>query len=751
MQSLTNSLTSRPGVKLHNEFVRPCLYCNKRELKFLHERYKSSEEEHWLYEVRAETICPRCARKQQRQKSLLDRLSAICCGDVDESERDVIIPLPLSTVGVVERAVNAASTGTKGAEYRPHATFVHHLTLLGTNELHKQALCTWAPLALRSFMDGAPDVTREYAAGHPTRSPESPTLSPLPANPDIQDGKMKGVCLEGDEYGRETRVKGKSAHAVEEQTCAVQIGPDLIPTEAFTSSLGNVKAGAAKRINPPPYKGTRTQERSIYRLVSAIIVNVFPREKIVKWREENPCFDDMKSKKWSADRWQQAVKEALSDISCRVEQTMQIKKNEALPAKGKAPRPIIQSGDTGQVITAFAVKCFEELLFDYFESASIKHLPKNEAMERVAKHLRQDGANIIEGDGSAWDACCSYNIRKQTENRIIKHIIDVLGQDAEVPASWLKECMSDMEKTELNMKLKVRDASMEPMRILIGSIRQSGHRGTSCFNWLINYVCWLVVLCEFPERMVKKVYCQKARDFVLPSEYISARDGMIYILKYAFEGDDSAISTTENIREHEETIQQQWKKLGFNMKLLYAKHTFTFTGYNFLCDEQGPTTTFMPEPARNIASSSWSTSSILLSRPELKHEVGAAAMLARATNYEGCGPFAAYFSALGLAHIRAGQVKDFGLDDVEAMRLGIEKCTSVEEALHICATKAGPMTKEQRKLMKNLIPTFSHEHEVKMLSADFGHDPCDTSLAKTLVPLEVWDPASYEKPRRRPY
>jgi len=748
MYAPTDSLADRPGVKLHNEFVRPCLYCNKREWDHLWERYESSEEEHWLYYMHVDTWCPRCELRQKKQRAWRFPFSLCARRNQQEDTKEINIPLPLSTVGVVERAVNAASTGNKGAQHRPHATFVHHLTLLGTTELHKQSLCAWAPTALRGFMDGTPGVTREYCDGRPCKSPESPTLSPEPANPDIQDGNMKGVCLEGNEYGDEKRVTGKSTE-VTEQNCATQIGPDLIPTEAFTSSLGNVKAGVAKRINPPPYKGTRAQERKIYRLVSAIIAKVFPRERIVQWREENPVFDEMQSKKWSTQRWQDAVNEALSDITCRLEQQMQIKKNEALPSKGKAPRPIINCGDTGQVITAFAVKCFEELLFEHFEAASIKHLPKNEAMDRVARHLRQEGANIIEGDGSAWDSCCSYSIRKQTENRILKHIIEVLGQDAEVPRTWLKECLRDMEKPELSMKLKVRDISSEPMRILIGSIRQSGHRGTSCFNWLINYVCWLTVLCEHPERMVGKVYCKESRGYVLPSEYVSALDGLTYLLKYAFEGDDSAISTTENLEAHEETIQQLWKKLGFNMKLLYAKQTFTFTGYNFLCDEKGPTSVFMPEPARNLASSSWSTSSLLLSQPDRKHEVGAAAMLARALNYEGCGPFAAYFSALGLAHIRAGQVKDFGLDDVAAMRLGVEKCTSVEEALHVCATKAGPMTKPQRKLMRSLIPTFSHEHEIRMLSADFGDNPCDTSLAKTLVPFEVWDPAQYEAPRRR--
>jgi len=739
------------GVQLHNEFVRPCLYCNREELHFLQNKYKSSEEECWHYKLLVDRKCSRCEHFQFEERGICSSIMHHLCG-VDQ-ERRVVIPLPLTLVGTVERAVNAASTGKKGAEFRPHATFIHHLTLLGTTELHKQALCTWAPLALRSFMDGMPGVTRRLSAGRPAKTtfatPERPSLSPESANPDIQDGKMMGVCLEGNEYGEEERVSGEGLCPPEEQQCATQIGPDLIPTEAFGSTIGNVKAGAAKRIKPPPYKATRQQERKIYKTVNALLDNVFSRKRIIAWREENPDFDEMKSKKWSTERWRNAVQESLADIVTRIEQECQIKKNEALPSKGKAPRPIIQSGDSGQVIMAFAVKCFEELLFEYFEQASIKHVSKHEAMQRVAAHLRQKNAHIIEGDGSAWDACCNWNIRKQTENRIIKHIIDILGEDAEVPKSWLNECLKDMEKPELYMKCKVKDHAVTPFRILIDSIRQSGHRGTSCFNWLINYVCWICVISDSPWDLVPKVYSRSGPK--LQEEYISAFDGCKYLLKYAFEGDDSAISTTENLKKHEKEIMELWTKLGFNMKLVYADKLFTFTGYNFLCDEQGPTQRpcFIPEPARNIASSSWSTSSLLLSDPGKTHEVGAAAMLARAQNFGECGPLSAYFAALGLAHMAAGQVKDFGLDDVEAMRLGIETTDSVREELTICAIKAGPMTKQQRKLMREIVPTFTHEHEMRLLTADFGNNPYDVSLAKTLIPFELWDPAQYESPRRR--
>ena len=134
------------------------------------------------------------------------------------------------------------------------------------------------------------------------------------------------------------------------------------------------------------------------------------------------------------------------------------------------------------------VKCFEELLVEYFESASIKHMDKKSAMMRVAKHLRMKDGNILEGDGSAWDACCNLTIRKMTENRIMEHIIEVLGEDAEVPAGWMQKCLLDMEKKRLKGKAKVDNSkAYAQIKVLIESIRQSGHRGTSAFNFADHF------------------------------------------------------------------------------------------------------------------------------------------------------------------------------------------------------------------------------------------------------------------------
>ena len=51
-------------------------------------------------------------------------------------------------------------------------------------------------------------------------------------------------------------------------------------------------------------------------------------------------------------------------------------------------------------------------LWTFSRGQYIKHRPKNEAMKGTAKRLRQrDACDLIEGDGSAWDSCCTPDFR----------------------------------------------------------------------------------------------------------------------------------------------------------------------------------------------------------------------------------------------------------------------------------------------------------------------------------------------------
>lgn len=736
---------------------KPCLRCNSTELQVLQDEFEKGAEDFWVYSVPVYDRCNKCdAGGRTRRFGPLRRFGLFCVNQceafescfVDGIQRTqpydrVDIPIKLSTVGVVERSIHSSAIGEKGSEIRSHGTFISHLTTLPEPELYRQALCSWAPTAMMAFLEEKEGVSRRLGKAVPLSPTNSGASSDadthLPANPDCEDG-MDGTQLKGDEYGHEDRIKGDSI-LYDRKKLATQVGPDIIPTEVMDGTVGNLKAALAKRVKPLPFNAPKKMIRKIERTVTTLLEKVFTEKRIRQWRQDNPDFEEMKSKKWSSERWRNAWEDALAEPEPKIEQTYQVKINEALPAKGKAPRAIINCGDRAQLLMKLPVRCFEEILFEYFEEASIKHLPKREAMERVAKHLRQTNANLIEGDGSAWDACCNPTIRAMTENRIIEHIIQVLGDDKDCPKKWFNTMLADMKKSQLKGKGKVRGWTTNPIRICIDAIRQSGHAGTSCFNWLINFVCWICVMAENPWDLIERDPRGK-----LATKYQSARDFKWYELLYAFEGDDSALSTTEILKGREISIEKEWTKLGFRMKLVFVDRKMTFTGYDFLCDGNGPTGVFIPEIARNIASSSWSTSSELKMNPFRVHHVGAAAMLARAVGFKDCGPYQRYFAALGLAHVR--RIGDFSLGETDALRLGIDVSQSVLQDLQLIYDTAQPMSRDVKTLVDLVAPFDNEEQALHMLSCDFGTDPLNHRLAREIVPRTVWDPVKYEAARR---
>lgn len=743
----------------------PCLRCNRHEMEVLHAKYKASASNYWVYKIPVASCCSRCDHEDKR--GLWARYPVCRRWLCDSPFEFVQVPIPIAIVGEIERNIQSASTTTSGTEYRPHGTFISLLSTMDCPEEYKQSLCCWVPQAMQAFMRGDPRVSRLFRCGlqkdgadEPASTTSGPGASPSatlkqveevdtsltaalvapPANPGAEEG-MPGTQVEGNAYGEEDRVHGISTPN-DPKVLAYPIGPDLIPTEVMDSSVSNLKAGLAKRVKPLPFKADTNMIRKINKTVDALLKHVFSDSKVKAWRVKNPYCEEFCSSKWSPDRFRRAFDEALSETRVKIEQTFQIKTNEALPAKDKAPRPIIQCGDKAQVMMSLPVKCFEELLFEHFEDASIKHVPKHAAMQRVAKHLKQQNAHLVEGDGSAWDACCNSKIRSMTENRILKSIIEALGHDHEVPQDWMRKVVGDMEKDKIKGKAKVSDSCMTPIRVCIESIRQSGHRGTSCFNYLINLVCWLCVICDNPWEMIPR-----KRDGTLESEYTSAFDGLRYVLKYAFEGDDSALSTTEDVTAHTEKIEKMWTDLGFRMKLVFVDDKLTFTGFDFDCNKDGPTGLFIPEVARNISSSSWTTSSLVKQFPHRASEVGAAAMLARAENFKDCGPLCSYFAALGLAHVKLAG--DRGIEFAEAKTLAIDVSPSIRDALKSLYDEAKPMTKSMSKLFARSAGTvLSREQQNALLRADFGSDPKDLHLARRLIPKDIWDPSKFSKPRR---
>jgi len=777
----------------------PCAVCHRAELLHLMEQYRSSfTTDYVVLSVPVQSYCSRCGPPVCR---------SFCC-PTGESQF-VQVPIPLEMYSYVERAQASAFTCVKEPTsrfgwwntsrsdirkanvLRAYQVFVQYLGRYETSNMTKLSVLTWLPHAMtmysssirgarRTFRLAVPDTSQGETAssagdsgpgGGSPKDDSNPKGGPKDefstndevGNPDVHDGRLLATQLIGNEYGEEDRVKYDPNIVRDDKFVATRIGPDLGPVEAFSTTGPNAQAAVKKRISPPTPNISTKLRKTIDRTVKKLCKTVFSEDRIRAWRAENPNFEDMSSKKWSAERWRNTVATVLGESDPHIEQSTQIKENEVLPAAGKAPRLIINCGDKSQVMMKLLIKCVEENMFDYYEEASIKHVPKHDAMKRIANRLYQTkGCNIIEGDGSAWDACCNSEIRGLIENQVCEHVAWVLGNDVEVPKGWLDDTLRDMRKKRFGAFLKGKD---QPIRLDFDAIRQSGHAGTSCLNWLTNFICWLCVLCEEPWKMICKD--KKGR---LPWTYISRIDHKKHILQYAFEGDDSILATSEDV--HNERFQKhvftEWKSLGFKMKLVLQgqectwwkpsnpsdehpyvdkfKHGYaTFTGFDFLVGPKGLKDCYLPEIKRNIASSSWTTSRLVLDKPSTAHDIAAAAYLSRALNFDSYPPLRNYFAQLGKSH--ALKTADRPIDEPEAINLGIAATNSVIESLDSClSSTTTDVCRDMAELVYRTTGFYDIQRESNLYCCTIS-DPLDTQAVKFILPEEFW-PARKHKPRR---
>jgi hypothetical protein len=186
-------------------------------------------------------------------------------------------------------------------------------------------------------------------------------------------------------------------------------------------------------------------------------------------------------------------------------------------------------------------------------------------------------------------------------------------------------------------------------KILIDAIRRSGHRGTSCLNWWVNFVCWHVAIFVQPEL------------FLDPEvRYGVDHTGILRWLASGFEGDDSILSTTPKIAKDDSLyvlIMQRWERLGFNMKIFLRTKRALFTGYYLALDECGPTGTMMPEVDRCFARAGISCSPSMIQYFKDGNRAGClsvsrAAALSRAYEFAGLAPtisskYLRYYETLG--------------------------------------------------------------------------------------------------------
>jgi hypothetical protein len=292
---------------------------------------------------------------------------------------------------------------------------------------------------------------------------------------------------------------------------------------------------------------------------------------------------------------------------------------------------LIADGDDGTLMALIAIKCFEDLLFHHMEQRSIKHVSKKEAMTRVCQNFTVKEGSIIEGDGSAWDTCCSAPVRNAVECPIIEHITLVLAQYRIVPQSWLEAHLDTLRVKKLKLFIKKGPALGGRTRV-IDSIRRSGHRGTSCLNYWVNHTLWMCCLYKHPEKFLNP-HARRADDVW----------GEQRTTVSMFEGDDSLLQTSPPVKKREDDIMNFWTRHGFHMKLVYAESRATFTGWQFQVDKGCLTGCRAPDIGRAMKNAGVSTSSSALQAAKngdvstLKKLAGSIA-LSRAYDFAGVYP-----------------------------------------------------------------------------------------------------------------
>jgi len=363
--------------------------------------------------------------------------------------------------------------------------------------------------------------------------------------------------------------------------------PISVEPNVYAQELSNAIKAIEERINKKqrPYAGSADDELKIKRIVNQSIYGKrnapFSTKKVLDLIHKL-VYDEIKSRKWTEQR----VSDTIEGLCREIDPQFRLKaavKLEPMPEE-KAPRLLIADEDRGQVMALMTIYCIETLIKEHFPEKGIKGLGKKDAIKRVMKACRAPRkvakklVTIFEGDGSAWDTTCSASIRELVENPVINHVANLVnGFMYATPASWAEAHASICSKEKLDISYT---KNKEFQKLTIDAIRRSGHRGTSCLNWWMNFVCWHCAIFEDPELFLDPAH-----------RYGKDVTGVNRWMNSAFEGDDSFLVTSPRIEEGKSlhmTILQFWERIGFNMKIEIRKDRALFVGYYIGLDESGP-------------------------------------------------------------------------------------------------------------------------------------------------------------------
>jgi hypothetical protein len=196
----------------------------------------------------------------------------------------------------------------------------------------------------------------------------------------------------------------------------------------------------------------------------------------------------------------------------------------------------------------------------------------------------------------------------------------------------MEEHSAACEQKTLRLFFKNKIGSMS---VTIDAIRRSGHRGTSCLNWWMNFTLWVCSVFEQPERFLDPSV-RTGKDLTGQSRWWNG----------CFEGDDSLCTMKPPMVQGDRLsgiFLDFWRDAGFNMKIVFCTTRATFVGWHIGCTDGELNDHRCPELPRALANSGVSVSSegVEAGREGKLSTVkvlAAASALARASDFSGILP-----------------------------------------------------------------------------------------------------------------
>lgn len=371
------------------------------------------------------------------------------------------------------------------------------------------------------------------------------------------------------------------------QIVGVLSQPVSVEPNVYAQEVLNAMKAIEERIHKKqrPYAGSNEDAAKLKKFVHAATFGTkyapFSSKKILDTLYKL-VHSEIKSKKWTDARIGDAIEKLCREIDPKFKLQCAVKL-EPMP-EGKAPRLLIADQDAGQVMALMTIYTLETLIKQHFPEKGIKGMSKRDAIKRVMKACQvpkkqaKHQVTVFEGDGSAWDTTCSAGIRSLVENPIINHIgAHVNAFLYSSPSTWQDAHTEICSRDQLMLEYK---KNKEFKKIVIDAIRRSGHRGTSCLNWWMNFTCWHCAIFEEPEHFLNPAH-RRGVDVTGNARWLNS----------AFEGDDSFLVTSPKIEPGKElhtSILQFWERIGFNMKIELRSDRALFVGYYIGLDVNGP-------------------------------------------------------------------------------------------------------------------------------------------------------------------